>query len=73
MEYKTPLQRFKKAIWQYSSEVLEVILFFGSVILTLVCNPKKKIKNVDKVFHRESHCRVIRAKQKRSKGNNQNV
>lgn len=73
MEYKTPLQHFKKPIWQYRAEVLEVILFLNSVILSLVCNPKKKIKDVDKVFHRESHCSVIRAKQKRSKGINQNI
>lgn len=50
---KPPLQYLKKAIWQYSSRILKVILLFGSVILPPVYNLKKKIKNVDKCFHRE--------------------
>lgn len=50
---KPPVQHFKKTIWQYGSGVLEVILLFGSVILPLVCNPKEKMKNVDKGFHGE--------------------
>lgn len=68
MKYKTPLKHLKKAIWQYISGVLEIILPFVSAILPPVCNLKKrKKKKVNKGFHRKSWWSVIRAKQNKMK------
>lgn len=73
MECKIPFTIFQESNWQYSSGVLEAILLFCSLILPLVHNPKEKKMWTKVSTQRQSLWSVIRAKQNKSKGNNQNL